>query len=428
MPIPGLTDATASFKEIGRIRKGAPKDQGLKDLRHFRWDLRPDEAPRYLDTLLSVYGGQPTRINIRIPFKDITRCWDANYMVYNTSGLLGQAGGLDGQEGLFWQYLRDNKSGALIVRNWRREDSGEPMVFDPAIPVYSYRSKKSGQDVPVFAKPEGRLKVILPLLRVMNYFTLVTHSVYDIANISRELTGIAEIAEGMGMSLPQVPLILSRRMDTVSVAIDGKKHMEEKSLVHIDIDPTWSGPAFDLLNALVPGAALPERQVIELPALPAGVADDESEDELETEAETSAASATPPANGNGNKSEVKRPSPPPAKAPAPANPPTVAIMREFTTSKGSRFGDLADDQLAILIEKSKDAKFKTAAQALKAPAGPDDWDAYYKIVERADLAGLTVADIGKGVSVNRIHQEIERLEQKIKAQPKLPIDDGNIPF
>lgn len=270
----------SSFMEIGRIRKGAPKSEGLKDLEHFRVDFRPDQEDA-ARAFRSVYGDAPTSINVRLAFPQVDRCWMCYFMVYNTSGLLGKAGIIPGQDGLWWLYLRSHKTGELLVKDGFKPGTSEQLPFDPSIPVYSYKSKKTGEDVPVYAKPEGRLFVMVPELRRINFVTLLTHSWYDCARLDGQLHDIQEVAERMGLSLPAVPLRLVRRKEIISIAHDGKKRMAEKWLIHLDVDQDWSAAQFKLLDQIKPGAALPAPRP--LPALPPGVGEDDGSDESESE-------------------------------------------------------------------------------------------------------------------------------------------------
>lgn len=275
-PIAGLTDRTPSFKELGRLRLGIPKAEAVKgpqEIEYFRPDFRPD-AGDAAALFFTEYGAKPTKINVRIPFAQIERCWDAFYMVYNKTGLLGMS---DGQR---WLYLRHNQSGALIVAQggvvqsptpeMPRDENGLPyMPFDKRVPVYSYTSHK-GQDVAVFAKPEGRLKVLIPELQRAGYVTVVTHSVYNIIKISEQLAAIAEMGKNIGVALPLIPMVLTRRKEQISVSIDGKKSMQEKYLLNLEIDPAWMAAQWKLLDTLLPGKALPAPAPVNMPMLPAG--------------------------------------------------------------------------------------------------------------------------------------------------------------
>lgn len=260
MAIVGLTDRTPSFKEIGRLRLGIPKAEALKsgpkEISHFRPDFRPDALDAQTE-FIRVYGPHPAAVNIRLPFPNIERCWDAFYEVYNTSGMLGMA---DGQR---WLYLRNNKTSELLVRDGVPsnaaglpiDSNGMPyMPFNPKTPVYSYKSKKE-QDVAVYARPTGRLKVLVPELKRAAYIIVITHSVYNIMRISEQLAGAAAVAQNAGMSLPMVPMVLSRRKESISVSFSGKKKMQEHYLLNIEIDPLWMEAQFRFLNTLMPGAA-----------------------------------------------------------------------------------------------------------------------------------------------------------------------------
>jgi hypothetical protein len=268
-PIAGLTDRAPSFREIARLRKGSPKSQGLKDLTYFRPDFRPDEKAAAA-TFKQYYGDQPTMINVRLAFPTVEQNWDASLEAYNTTGLLAKT------DGVKFIYLRDNKTGRVIVRD------GEPEIdFDPTMPIYSYWSEKKKQDIPVFARPIGRLKVLIPELRVLNYVTLITHSWYDCGRISEQLHAIAMVAQNVGMPLTMVPLVLTRRPEQVPCSTgDGGRVMKTMSLVNIDVRPDWAESQFKLLDSIMPGKALPAGQVF--PELPTGVPDEDEEQEEES--------------------------------------------------------------------------------------------------------------------------------------------------
>lgn len=286
MPIFGLTDRTPSFREIARLRKGAPKAQGLKDLDHFRPDFRPSEdAARRL--FVERYGEQANDIEVRLAFPQIERVWQSWFMVYNTAGLLGKAGVIAGREseGRLWVYLRNNKTGELLVKDGQVTPAGQragiSQAFDPYTPVYSYFSPKHKKDIPVYAKPEGRLSVLVPALKVLNYVTVLTHSIYDVMRIEDQLLSIQEVAERVGMTLPMVPIILRRRWEKVSIAYDDKKRMEDKCLINLDAAPDWAAAQFQLLDTVKPGMLLAAPRPVELllpgksPAQPAALLEPE---------------------------------------------------------------------------------------------------------------------------------------------------------
>jgi len=208
--------------------------------------------------------------------------------VYNTAGQLGRS------DGKRWVYLRDHQTGALLVKDGVPQDdaglpvdeSGMPyMPFDPAKVVYSYWSKKKQRDMPVYPKLTGKLKLLIPELKMVAFMVAITHSVYDVYQINSQLLGIVQIAKNMNMPLPMLPLVFFRRMQTISTTYGGKKHLEEKSLLNIEIRQDWAEAQFDVLERIMPGMALPTpAPVLELPADLAEAAahdeDDEQEEEL----------------------------------------------------------------------------------------------------------------------------------------------------
>ena len=315
MPINGLTKGIeAAFKESFRLRKGVEKDENNpawkpEDLTYFRPDFRPDEKESAA-IFYSAYGKEPERIFIRFPFRDIDRCWDANYTCYNKSGQLLHAGDIPGREGLYFHYLRHNKTNELLVRN-NVDKSGNYVPFDPRVPVYSYKSRK-GEDVAVYAKTEGRLKFMVPELKRAVFGLLVTKSIYDCANISKEFLAITELISNVGYPLPMVKMILSRRWDMVCCTIHGQnKHMEQKNLCHIDMDPEWSAPLFDMLESIRPGVALPAPIEFDFPELPAQIFSDEEPEGADdpTTEEPIAARSMQPATSR----TIPAPKPPEAK-------------------------------------------------------------------------------------------------------------------
>ncbi len=260
MAIIGLTDRSPSFKELGRLRLGIPKSEaavsGPKEIGWFRADFRPD-AQDALELFVAAYKDKPTSINFRLPFSEIKRCWDPFFEIYNKFGMLGKA------DGKRWLYLRHNKTGELLVKDGVPthtdgtrvdEETGEVYLpFDPKVAVYSYTSKK-GEEVKVFAKPTGRLRILIPELKRAAYVQIITNSLYNVIHISEQLKGIEEIAKTAGMNLPQVPLTITRRKELISVSFNGHKQMQEHYLLNIEIDPRWMEAQFNYLNELMPGS------------------------------------------------------------------------------------------------------------------------------------------------------------------------------
>lgn len=296
MPIYGLTDGAPSFKEIGRIRLGSPKQKKTnksgqeyeimgRDLDHFRVTFRDDEQEA-LRRFVERYGDKPTMINVRLAFPEVRAAWSAWYTCHLKGGMLGRA---DGRQ---WDYLRDYRSQQVLIRNGELtalgRERGIKLEFDPEEPVYFYHSRNKDEDVPVYAKPEGRLSVVLPELGVMAYLTMITHGKNHIHNIDGQLAGISVKARDLGISLTQIPLILSRRPEQISKPLEDGRVYDESWLVNLEIHPDFAGAALRYLDAAAartlslaaPSSAAP------VPALgPGNWEEDGDEEELPEEGE-----------------------------------------------------------------------------------------------------------------------------------------------
>ena len=327
MPITGLTDRAPSFKEVGRLRLGIPKAEaktsGPKEISYFRADFRPDEPQAFMD-FSNVYGRQPTSINFRLPFVQINRCWDAYYEAYNTSGLLGMA---DGER---WLYLRNNKTGELVVK-----DGIPNMAFDKTIPVYSYKNQK-GNDVAVFAKPSGRLKIVIPELHRACFVMMITHSIYNIMRISEQLAGIEILAQNMSTTLPMIPMVLTRTKETISVSFNGKKQYQEHYLVNIEVNPIWASAHFAALDRILPGVVLPE-----LPALPHEVGESEENELEQPEEEYIPEEQEPEPEAELTLEEA------------------LAVAMAVTARDGRKYGDIPSDELVFHLNGITDSLKRT---------------------------------------------------------------------
>jgi len=229
MPIIGLTDRGLSFPEIGQIRKGIKEERTRRDgskyqvpvdLSYFRVEFDQKESST-AEKFRKIYGDEPQEINIILPFDEIERTWDAWLEAYTAGRLVARS------DGKRFTYLIDTATGDIIVKN------GEP-----------YRPYQEGQVVgndyenkPVFAKPVGRLKVIVPELARAAYMTVMTTSIHDIANLSAQLEAFKQINGGV---IKGIPLILRRRPKKISVPKkDGGRVRMEKWLLSIEADPEW---------------------------------------------------------------------------------------------------------------------------------------------------------------------------------------------
>ena len=254
MGIKGLTDRGLSFPEIGQIRKGAKKEGNRPgfDLTYFRveFDEREVEAA---EKFHSVYGEKPAEIRIVLPFNDIPRMWDAWLEAYTAGRMIARS------DGEYYTYLIDTKTGEILVKSGLDVKTGLPKPYVDGQPVGYYMDGK-GKQQPVFCKPTGRLKIIIPELGRAAYLTLMTTSKHDIANISAQLEAFRTVNNGL---IAGIPLILRRRPKKISCPNpDGTRARREKWMVSIEADPQWMSQMIGHLNSLaLPGggtyAALP---------------------------------------------------------------------------------------------------------------------------------------------------------------------------
>lgn len=266
MPIVKITDRAGMFTEIGKIHKGAPKATNAPgaNLDYFRVEFREDEDVAK-NAFVAVYGDRPREINIRFPYPDIPRVWDAYYEAYVKGGMVAQATG-DVADGGRWKYFYDYESGLVCVRDYiARNQFGEQLVKDgPRLdkPVAYVGEKKN----PIMLDMQGRLKVVVPEIGRAANLTLVTTSVYDIVSISEELAAYSEQAARYGKTICDIQFVLLRRKEMITKKIGGKKVKAEDWMCHIIPSQEWTGK-FHLMidrkimeNMLVEGEtrALPE--------------------------------------------------------------------------------------------------------------------------------------------------------------------------
>ena len=248
MPIKGLTDRPAAFPEIGRIRKGAPKETNKpgKDLTYFRVEF--DEEEKQATAIFhKTYGGTPSELNILLPFNSVDENFDAWREAYVAGGLVHRC---DGER--VW-YENDPESGEQLVVNRIPEEQCD---------------RSSG------CKPTGRLKVLIPELQRLAYLTVLTGSTHDVMNIARQLEALLQI----NGKLAGVPLKLRRRPVKISTpsGTDGKRARRTKSLLSIEADPEWVRHKLLSMKA----AALPDNGLEDLPALEAPDEEDWTEGEI----------------------------------------------------------------------------------------------------------------------------------------------------
>jgi hypothetical protein len=231
MPVKGLTHRDLTFPRIGTIRKGAVKEEKApgKDLTYFRVEF-DDDKPEAAARFRAVYGPEPRRINIRLPFADVDRSWQAWREAYLAGGLVHRC---DGES---IQYEIDLKTGTKTVVNGRIVDTDLTKKCDGKTPVAQWKSRNTGEQMQLTCNPVGRLNVIVPEVEEMAYLTFITSSINDIVQIDAQLRGF----HGATGSLVGLPLILARKPVMVSTPGKGVRRVRrEKWLCVIEADPNW---------------------------------------------------------------------------------------------------------------------------------------------------------------------------------------------
>ena len=255
----------ASFIEIGQIRKGAPKsDKGYmgKDLPHFRVVFNEGEEETAA-LFAQEFPENPTELEIMFPFDEPHRVWEYGLEAYTGRGIRVML--VDADTNLI-RYWIDPRTGEAIVRNSLGKN-GEAVYWDRETPAYSYPGK-NGELKHVMPTLRCRLRVMIPKLKRIVYFQVVSGSWYDKANITRQLTAYYQLAG----SLKGIPFILRRRQQEVPCSRpDGSKVRDKKSLISIEASEEWSARMFDALKSgAMPDAEKPQSFGLsgEMPTIP----------------------------------------------------------------------------------------------------------------------------------------------------------------
>ena len=272
MPIANLTtDTNQAFMKLGKIRKGdrGGKNNAPRDLDHFRVTFMAGAKSAELEKAFrDTYGSTPTEINVRVPYNEIHKFWDANYECYKQGGLVAQAG--TNEHGAFWIFYRDMTTSEVLVRNGAAVGlEGRRFMETPCDvnkPVYH---NAAGE--PVMLEPVGRLQVVIPELAHLEvgYFEFTPTSPRDIRTLSAELAAFDAIAKGFGKGLAGVPFKLIRRKEEVTKKIKNQLTKGDSWVVHITTGGDWGVKALEAVERM----ALPD--VIDVEAVDV---DDDQED------------------------------------------------------------------------------------------------------------------------------------------------------
>ena len=262
-PISGLTDASRSFMQLGKIKKGEmveyTKKDGSKgtkpvDLDYFRTTFSPGKLAGEIEAAFrAAYGERPQGLNVRFADSMVSEVWDANFECHKKGGLIAKAG--SNESGAYWIFYRNPDTSEVLVRNGSpvgaagREFIEKPV--DLSAPIYHLESGE-----PQLLKPLGRLQVVIPEVAHLQvgYFAFEPQSPRDIRNISAEIGMYAAMASNYGQSITGIPFVLGRRKEDVTKNINGKLSKGTSWPVHLTAGGAWGRQAIEMIERL----ALPE--------------------------------------------------------------------------------------------------------------------------------------------------------------------------
>lgn len=235
------------------MRKGERKTQENKpgkDLTYFRFTSEGDMAAAQL--FHQAYPDQEAlrNINVFLPYQTTDENIDAWIEEWVAGGLVHRCDG-------------------RICVLWRKPDGSYSLKTRPC-------ENCKGKQV-------GRLSVIVPELGRLATITVLTTSIHDIMNLTKQLRSY----ESFNGDLRGIPFVIRRRPKSISTPRkNGKRVRQEKWLLSIETQPQWTALQFGAMEraALPAGTPFSEDEegeiVAEIPIQLEGISDpfDESEE------------------------------------------------------------------------------------------------------------------------------------------------------
>jgi hypothetical protein len=222
-------DAGARLKRAGIIRLGhkevakSGKEYPVAD-DHFVLKDAPE--------LIEVYGAEPRRLNVYLPFDEPDRNFPAWHQLWAAGGLLCRG---DGQT---VEYAVDPPTGEVIVRKGAATRSG---TFAGIKMSEGHPVNCPGLAHGLYARcrdcrPNAVLIVLVREVPRLAYYQVATGSIHNIVNLTGQMRWVKE---NVGR-LQGVPFILELRPDKISTpGSNGKRVRREKYLLHLEPDPEW---------------------------------------------------------------------------------------------------------------------------------------------------------------------------------------------
>ena len=245
-----------AFPEVATLRKGTPKVKGGSrndfiqgsDLGNkFRVSFYPgtnDAKAAFAAAFPGTYvkydntyrkpgvyaepdGFEVDRIRAMVPFRSVFDAWEWANEAHSAGRMVAKA------DDTHYLMLRDPNNGEYLVK------SGEPFTeYQPGMKV-TY--ERNGKQFSLPIRTVGRLKLFIPQIERMVFFTLKTTSFYDRLNIDQNLSAIEFLANTLnGGNAAGIPFFIYRREQEICWnKPDGSAQRIKKWLVNIEADPEW---------------------------------------------------------------------------------------------------------------------------------------------------------------------------------------------
>jgi len=372
MPIRGLTDEIRPrFPRLGKLRKGGEKTaSGVgPELDHWRF---VGATPEIQAAFEQAYGKEPRSISIYIPHATPEGAFPTWCEIWGATGLVHRC---DGQTMTVWLEGDKYVTGSRPCAGGHKDN-------DPLNDAV------------------GRLDVIIPELieaGFVGYVTMETHSKNDIIGILQTLHAVYDARRGNELGLRGVLFYLRRVQESISTPgfgkNAGKRSRVTKWLVRLEPAADWVQLQIEMAHAaqmqLDPGTQ-PVAQ------LPGGNGDEEitvTGEIVDIESPPAVEEDRCPSCGQLDGFHASN-CPEFHKQMAPPPEPTLLQAVKYTVKSGKtgdllELGELTDDQLAKVVELTKDPKAKKAAQYLLERAHKEDQKLWSELFNRAKKEGIS---------------------------------------
>lgn len=268
MPIRGVTDnVTASFPQIGTLRKGAARTQEDlqrnrpgRDLDGFRFT---SDYPAVQKAFFDTYGPEPRLIDVYLLHPTADESLSSWQELWVAGGLRHRCDG-------------------VTCSVWLKPDGTYSTEPKPC-PGPTEKRTAAGKTMIETCKPITRLKVFLRDLRRAGYVLVQTTSIHDAIALTEQLAAIEQETRG---NLQGVPMVLSRHPHKISMpGANGQRNRVAKSLLSLEISPTWIDLRMAELEAgqvpVVPQLAAPTTVAVEHTPSDFGPPPDDEDDDAD---------------------------------------------------------------------------------------------------------------------------------------------------